>query len=552
MVEFSVASVFSDGCVLQRDKDICVFGCADNGEPVSAKIMDGGRTVDENSCVSIGGKWSVHLRPMPAMENLVLEVSCQNTVKHFSNVAVGEVWLAGGQSNMEFELQNCTEGPAELEMDADPNVRFFPANKKAWMDEKFFEDEKKCAWQTWSCGEKKNWSAVGYFFAKKLARDLGVTVGIIGCNWGGTSASAWTGRERLEKHSDLKIYLDEQEKETRGKSIEEQCAEFDAYEIYNAEWTKKCDALYRENPKIEWSDVQKILGPSPWPGPRSCKSPYRPTGLHECMIKRLAPYTLRGFIFYQGESDDHRPASYYTLFREMIDQWREDWNENLPMIFVQLPGNRYRQDRDFKNWCLIREAQTKIFRTVANTAMTVAADLGEFNDIHPKAKKVLAERMEVSALWSVYGLVDISMANGPIFKSATSRNGTMELKFDFAESGFVLKEDKVALENYRSMEKIQGNDLPSDFTGFEIAGSDGVYHPAKFKFGAEKENLDTITLSSDKVPCPVYARYAWYNYGPATVFGRNGIPLAPFRTSNRDSAPEASQDHADIQQIMEV
>ena len=270
------------------------------------------------------------------------------------------------------------------------------------------------------------------------------------------------------------------------------------------------------------------------------------------MIKRLAPYTLRGFIFYQGESDDHRPASYYTLFREMIDQWREDWNENLPMIFVQLPGNRYRQDRDFKNWCLIREAQTKIFRTVANTAMTVAADLGEFNDIHPKAKKVLAERMEVSALWSVYGLVDSSMANGPIFKSATSRNGTMELKFDFAESGFVLKEDKVALENYRSMEKIQGNDLPSDFTGFEIAGSDGVYHPAKFKFGAEKENLDTITLSSDKVPCPVYARYAWYNYGPATVFGRNGIPLAPFRTSNRDSAPEASQDHADIQQIMEV
>ena len=190
MVEFSVASVFSDGCVLQRDKDICVFGCADNGEHVSAKIMDGGRTVDENCCVSIGGKWSVHLRPMPAMENLVLEVSCQNTVKHFSNVAVGEVWLAGGQSNMEFELSKCTEGPAELEMDADPNVRFFPANKKAWMDEKFFEDEKNVPGRPGAAGRKK----IGPQWDISLQKNLPETLALR------SESSGATGAEHRRAH----------------------------------------------------------------------------------------------------------------------------------------------------------------------------------------------------------------------------------------------------------------------------------------------------------------------------------------------------------------
>ena len=551
MGNFSTAPIFSDGCVLQRNKECCIFGSADDGQTVSVRIIRNGNVLDENSTRARNGRWITYLGAMDAQENLVLEIRCCGESKTFTDVSVGEVWLAGGQSNMEFELQNCTEGPEALRLDKEPNVRFYYTPKNSWMDEKFFEDERKSAWQTWDSEQKGTWSAVGYFFARKLAADLGVTVGIIGCNWGGTSAAAWMGRERLEKNSDLKIYLDEQEEETSGKSVETQCREYDEYVAYHERWSKKCDELYRKNPSIEWSEVQEIIGPCRWPGPKSCKNPYRPTGLHDCMIKRIAPYTLKGFLFYQGESDDHRPESYYTLFREMIDQWRSDWNDMLPMVFVQLPEHRYHRDEDFRNWCLIREAQEKAFRTIAKTGMTVAADLGQYDDIHPRAKKTLGERMERTALHTAYGMLDEKSVNGPLFRNAVPRDGLIELHFDFAEDGFTVKDDVQGLENYRHMEKIHGHKLPDDFTGFEVAGSDGVFHPAEYIFGNMPGNRGTIILKSEKVPEPVYARYAWYNYGPVSIFGKNGIPLAPFRTYSYING-EKSSGHAEIQQIMET
>ena len=534
MSGFSPAAVFSDNCVLQRNKDICIFGYADDGAEVCAGIFDGTRLIDRNGTRAYGGKWKIFLKPMEAAENLTIEISSGNNTVRFSNVAVGEVWLAGGQSNMEFELQNCTEGSAELELTEDPGVRFYYTQKNAWMDDKFFEGEKKSAWQTWDSEKKKEWSAVGYFFAKKLSKDLGVTVGIIGCNWGGTSASAWMSKERLEKNADFRSYIDEYEEGAKGKTIEEQCMEYGKFESYHAEWSKKCEELYKKNPKIEWSEVQEILGKCQWPGPKNQRSPYRPGGLHECMIKRIAPYTLKGFLFYQGESDDHKPDSYYALFREMIDQWRTDWNETLPMIFVQLPENRYHQDEDLKNWCIIREAQAKSYRTVANTGMATAAGLGQYDDIHPKAKKTLAERMERNALFTAYKILDENQANGPLFKSAVSRNGKMELEFDFAESGFVIKDDSETLEHYRYIEKLHGRTLPEDFTGFEIAGKDKIFYPASFSFGDCEKNPSVIIIESEKVSEPVYARYAWYNYGPFTIYGRNGIPLPSFRTYGND------------------
>ncbi len=551
MAQFSVASIFSNNCVLQRNKNICVFGSGSENQVVEVKISRDGTKLDGNLTKVRGEKWETFLKPLPAQENLTLEIVCGNEKKVFTNIAVGEVWLAGGQSNMEFELQNCTEGPDELKMTEDPNVRFYYTQKNAWMDDKFFEGEKNSSWQTWDSEWKKAWSAVGYFFGKKLAKDLGVTVGIIGCNWGGTSASAWMDENHLIKHEDLKTYLDEQIEATKGKSIEQQCKEYDDYEAYHADWQKKSDALYKENPNIEWAKVQEILGPCQWPGPKSCKNPYRPTGLHTCMIQRVAPYTLKGFIFYQGESDDHKPHSYYTLFREMIDQWRSDWRETLPMIFVQLTENRYRQDKDYKNWCLIREAQTKVYKNVAKTGMAVSADLGQFDDIHPKHKKVLGERLETNALYTAYNLITEDKANGPLFKDAISKDGKMILTFDFAEDGFVLKDDSVALKNLKAVEERQGNKVPEDFTGFEIAGNDKIYYPARFEFGKDIGRMNQIVLSSEKVSEPMFARYAWYNYGPITVFGRNGIPLSPFRTSEMDDINQTVE-HAQIQQIMEV
>lgn len=552
---FSVAAVFSDNMVLQRNRFISFFGDADDDFSVTVTLFnENGKILSQNKAASHDGKWKIKLEPQSAQNNCKIDISATDGTasinKTFSNVCIGEVWLAGGQSNMEFELQNCTEGPDELtNQKDDPNVRFYYTNKIAWKDEHFYEAEKNTCWQTWESNGKKSWSAVGYFFAKKLAQDLGCTVGVIGCNWGGTSASAWMKKDYLSVDDDLRTYLTEQEEATAGKSIEQQIKEYEDYEKEYSEWDKKYAKLWQEKPGISWEEAEKLLGKNPWPGPKSCKNPYRPTGLYECMLSRITPYTLQGVIWYQGESDDHKPQMYAKLFGMMIQNWREDFdNPELPFIFVQLPEHRYEQDKDFKHWCLIREAQLKIHQTVKNAWMTCAMGLGQFSDIHPRAKKTLAERMEQNALANVYKKLPSENVLSPILKDYFSKDGKITLVFDNADNGFSIHDDSQTLENYKKLEKIQGNDVPSDFTGFEVAGIDGVYYPAKFAFGGTDSHLNTIILCSSKVPQPVFARYAWYNYGPSPVFGKNGLPLSPFRTSQNDGA--TANQHAEIQQIM--
>ena len=552
MAKIQVAAVFSDNMVLQRNKIINIFGWIDWKEKdkeifVKAELFNkNGDLLGENTRIytSPVTKWVISLPSQEAQEECSLKIWLNQSTEAivFSNIAIGEVWLAGGQSNMEFELGNCTEGPEEL---ADTsggsgakNVRFYYTNKIAWMDEHFYQAEKNTAWQTWDSPNKKAWSAVGFFFAKKLAADLGCTVGVIGCNWGGTSASAWMRREYLEKDEDLRTYLTEQEEATAGKSIDQQCREYEEYEVIQAEWQKKCDALYAANPEITWAKVEESLGKSPWPGPRSCKNPYRPCGLYDCMVNRVLPYTLKGVLWYQGESDDHKPYSYAKLFSKLIDNWRTDWKDpELPFVFVQLPNHRNEYDKDFKHWCLIRSAQEKVHHMVKNAFMTCALDLGQFNDIHPKAKKVVAERMEENALANVYNLKKAQDVLSPMLKdyaikgadpSDANSFGKIILTFENAGTGFVAREDKINLDYYKRMEQHQGNSVSPAFTGFEIAGSDGIFYPAAYKLGQNEEDFNTITLSSPLVKNPASARYAWYNYGPVNIFGKNGLPLAPF------------------------
>lgn len=555
MARFEVAAVISNHCVLQRNKIINIFGYGAEGKSVKAQLFNAkGDLLTENvSCVAeyYAGKWIVQLDKQNAQTGCSLRVSCGDEVKEFSDIAIGEVWMAGGQSNMEFELQNCTEGPAALSEGTDPNVRFYYTNKLPWMDEAFYEAERNTCWQTWDSEYKKAWSAVGFFFAKKLAADLGVTVGLVGCNWGGTSASAWMSRGALEEDRDLNTYLTEYAEGTAGKSMEQQCAEYDEYVKENDIWQGKCAEMYAKNPDTQWNDVIKVLGPCPWPGPKSCKNPYRPSGLYETMLHRIIPYTLKGVIWYQGESDDHKPNSYAKLFTRMIQNWRDDWKDkDLPFVFVQLPGNRYIQDKDFKHWCLIREAQARVDATVENAFMTVGGELGTFNDIHPKAKKVLGERMEATAMTGVYGAGEKQYAYAPTFHDVIEKDGKLILSFDNVDSasnGFVYKEDPQALADMKKAEDVQGNNVPEPFTGFEIAGADKVYVPAEYELVGDK-----IIVSSKKISRPVYARYAWYNYCPMTIYTKAGLPLTTFRTDVHDSNSGAITEHAEIQQIMTV
>ena len=566
--DFSIAAIFSDHMVLQRNKFVAVFGEASlDGAVVQAELFDSAdELLCKNSCVTEGGRWFLKLEPQCAQTGcrLVITFGESGESKSFYDVAFGEVWLAGGQSNMEFELQNCTEGPAELaDAAAGKNVRFYYTNKIGWKDEHFYEAERQTSWQTWDCSARGAWSAVGYFFAKKLAEDLDCVVGVVGCNWGGTSASAWMRREFLECDKDLNIYLTEYEEATRGKSVEQQCKEYDDYEIENAAWQEKYAKLWEKQPGITWGEAEKMLGKNPWPGPKSCKNPYRPCGLYDCMISRILPYTLKGVLWYQGESDDHRPGSYYKLWRAMIDNWRTDWEDNLlPFVSVQLPVHRYEADPDYKHWCLVREAQAKVSNTVSNVWLTSAFDLGQYSDIHPRAKKILAERMENLARAKVYKIIPSVDASAPQLESYmpvyNGVDGSIVLSFANAPLGFELRDDSVRLEEYKKMEEMQGSTVSADFTGFEVCGSDGVWYPAEFAFGGTDGKQNTIIVKSKDVARPVAARYGWYNYGPVTVYGKNGLPLSSFRTNpdcgngHSNGNGNGKTDHAKIQQIMTV
>lgn len=529
-IALRVAKVFSDHMVLQRDKNIHVFGEALPDTTVTVTLVHRDGACDVAQTVASENRWLAILPPQKAESDCKLIVEASDSTRiEFSDVCIGEVWLAGGQSNMELELQNCGDGRKTLQEDKNPNVRFYYTPKQPYKNAQFYEAEDNSHWQTFDEESAKLWSAVGYYFARKLSQDLGgVTVGVIGCNWGGTSASAWMSEEALAEDKDLATYLEEYKQATEGISIEEQEKAYDDYVVFHEAWDKKCGEMYKENPNLSWDEVEAVLGKCQWPGPMNVKNPFRPTGLYECMLQRVCPYSLRGFIYYQGESDDHKPQMYYKLFTRMIRQWREDFlDEQLPFILTQLTMHRYQYDADLKNWPIIREAQMDTYKTIKNTGIAVIIDRGEYNNIHPLDKLTVGERLELQALAHVYDKLAKKDAFGPIYQGCIFHEGEIELCFEYAEEGFITRNNPVCVNDAKNAPvPVDADKLPS---GFEIAGRDKQFVPAEARVEGSR-----IYVSSPEVAQPLYVRYLWTNYAEVTLYGKNGMPVAPFRSSKQD------------------
>ncbi|MDE6709947.1 MAG: sialate O-acetylesterase, partial [Oscillospiraceae bacterium] len=395
MACFNLAAVFTDHMVLQRNKNINIWGCAYTATDVTVELCGKSVTARAES-----GKWKAVLPPMEAGGPYELKVTDNRggeIVLH--DVMIGEVWLAGGQSNMELELQNALNGKEVLANIKDVNVRFYYTQKIAYIDDYFNFAERNTCWSIAAPDTAANYSAVGYYFARRLAAELGVTVGVIGCNWGGTSASNWISRKALEQDADTKSYVDEYDKAMEEKTMEGYLKELAEYEEWHNEWQPKINEYYANTPDPTWEGAQEYAGPCRWPEPMGPRSQFRPGGLYETMISRICPYTLAGFAYYQGESDDHKPDTYYKLFKALIEQWRSDWEDDtLPFMFVQLPMFMNEGDEDFKHWCKIREAQMRVHQTTANTGIAVILDRGEFNNIHPIDKEPVGERLALQAM----------------------------------------------------------------------------------------------------------------------------------------------------------
>ncbi|MCM1308965.1 MAG: sialate O-acetylesterase [Butyrivibrio sp.] len=516
-----LAPVFTDNMVLQRGKKIKLWGTAAPDSQISVTLgVVSAEAVSDND-----GSWSLELAPMQAEDGLTLTASDGESRVTLSNIAVGEVWLAGGQSNMAFELSRCTDWE-RISSAPCSKVRFFYTPKHDFEDEAYFEAWENAEWQLTDSEEFGTWSAVGYIFAQRLANALGVTVGVIGCNWGGTSASVWMSREALSSDEDIRIYIDEFDEFNRGVPLEQQKKEYLEYAAYHSEWDAKCAELYEKNPATEWSEALKICGECRWPGPINSFNPFRPCGQYAQMIQKICPYTLRGFIYYQGENDDFRPRIYQKLLTALIELWRRDWQDDgLEFIITQLPMHRYEADPDFKNWPLIREAQLNVFKALPHTGIAVIPDCGQFNEIHPTNKTPVGERLALQALYGAYGLIDKSEAFGPIYSRKEIRGNALEVFFENADSGLTLKGKPEC---------------------FEIAGSDKVFYPADISL-----NGSSVQFSSDKVSSPAYARYCWSNYCTPTLYGANGLPASPFRT-DADDESNLETGAAKIQQKLEL
>ncbi len=494
-----LAAIFTDNMVLQRNKPVCIFG---EYEPEKDNIITVSLGENKATAEISGERWYAYLPKMKAQEKLDLTITSSGNEKIIlKNIAIGEVWLAGGQSNMEYFISNSKDAEKHMSDMRKSNIRYYNVPRCGMLNEELFKAEKDSHWELSDSDTLGTWSAVGCHFAKNLSEKLGCTVGIVGCNLGGTSASVWVDEETLSSDKDTNVYLEAYQKACGGLTKDEQIKVYDEYLVYEKEWNERLAVIQKEHPELSWEEVQEKIGECKWPGPMGIKNPYRPCGLYNTMIKRIAPFTFRGIIYYQGEEDASRCETYYKLFTKLICKWREDFKDNeMPFLCVQLPMFAYENAPDDKTWPVIREAQMKASETLDNVHTAVILDCGELNNIHPIDKKPVGDRLSLLALKNVYGF-DNCDAYGPIIKTIEKTSDGYKLLFNNAENGF----------------EVRGK-----ITGFEIS-----YDGENFEEIIPKISESVMHISCDSKAVEI--RYQWFNYNDVTIFGKNGIPLAPFR-----------------------
>lgn len=491
--KLSLASLFTDHAVLQRDIAVPVWGKAEPGSEVTVEFAG----QKKSTTAAADGKWIVRLDPLPAsMEprDLIVLSKIENQKSKISDVLVGEVWVCSGQSNMAWTLKQSTGGDEAIAAAGDAQLRLFNAGARA-VDEP--QDSIGGAWAVDSSQTATGFSGVAYFFGKELRQKLGVPVGLIKSAVGGTVAEAWTPKADLEANPTLKPLLDQQV--ARIAAYPKQLADFKANE---PELIKQWEEAVANLKKAE-----KPLPKKPAPPADPASYVNRPFGLYNGSIAPLVPYAIRGAIWYQGESNANRGREYQTLFPAMITGWRRVWGQgDFPFLFVQIaPHNGMPPE--------IREAQRLTVQTTQNTAMAVTLDVGEATDIHPKQKQPVGQRLALAARALVHG--EKAEYSGPAFDTLTVSGNKATLTFKHVEGGLVARD----FENFFSP------DLPRSLSGFTIAGSDG-----KFFKGYAVIDGDRVVVSNELVSHPEVVRYGWSNVPVASLWNKAGLPASPFQT----------------------
>ena len=481
-----LAAVFGEHMVLQQGKPIAVFGEADG--PVVITLAQHSVTA---ACED--GRFLARLPALAAGGPYTLTARCGHESVALDDVMVGEVWLCGGQSNMEFRLRD-ERYYAEADAMQDSRVRFYEMPQAATVDEAEALEQGH-AWTPLAPGACADVSAVAFYAARALAQRLNVAVGMIVCCIGGTSASCWMSRETLSAFPEGQAYLTEFEQHVAGKTDEQFARESAAYQREVDRWNAAVAALKAEKPEISFAEITERAGAFPWPPPWGRTMLRRPAGPFETMLSRVAPYTLRGFLFYQGEQDSPptRAGGYAAMLSALIAQWRALFeDETLFFAAAQLP--RFGVEPDAEDWPAIRAAQQTVIDATDNAALACLLDCGERDNVHPTDKRTPGAHLAALALRHAYG--QAVPADGPRLVRAARDGSSLMLEFSGA-----LREQ------------------PALMQALEIGG-------ARLR-DARVEGCRCM-LDLEAVQESVRVCYAQANWFEPVLMGENGLPVFPF------------------------
>lgn len=470
--------IFADNMVLQQGVPLKVWGKAEPGEGVSVSIglAEGSGGVAARGKADEKGDWSVKLPPAKAGTGYALIVEGKNKVA-FKNVAVGEVWICSGQSNMQWEFWRGNLGEQSKTVPAaakNSNIRLITLQRNTAATPQYDfpvvttnregtkgDDAPKMHWGKWlECepASVQEFSAVAYYFGRELEKHLKVPVGLVVNSWGGMPCESYTSLEALDAEPSLKYLADRA----------------------------------RANAK-QFETDKKPLGPN------------QPTVLYNALVHPLLKFPVKGAIWYQGESNAGRAFEYRTLYPAMIKDWRTRWGGDLTFAGVQLAP--FRGGASGVDYAELRDAQLLATKVLPKVGIAVITDVGHETDIHPPLKEPVGVRLALNARALAYG--EKIEYLGPVYKEAKIDGATATLSFDHVGGGLVAKD--------------------GDLTGFTVAGEDKVFHPAKATIKG-----DTVVVTSDKVPAIKAVRYGWVNFAKPTInlFNKDGLPATPFRTDD--------------------
>jgi sialate O-acetylesterase len=502
--ELRLPAIIGDHMVLQQKQANPLWGWDTPGTEVTVKFA--GQT--KKAKAGADGKWTVKLDAVPANAKAATISIQGSSSRELKNVLVGEVWLCSGQSNMGFNVGSTWDADLTIAQAKYPQIRLISVPQVGTQE---IQDDFKGQWEECSPANVGSFSAVGYHYGRVLHEVLGVPVGLIDNAWGGSAAEAWVRRDLLEKDARFKGIMKTWKKNEADFSQE-------AFDKQEAAYKAKADA---------WATARReaIKNGTPQPAPlgRAPRNPmtgqHRPGNLYAGVLHPTIGYGIKGAIWYQGESNASRAKEYRDLFPFMIQHWRKEWKQgDFPFYWVQLADFRAEQPEPVESdWAELREAQTLTISKLPNTGECVITDLGEANDIHPKNKVDVAERLVRWALVKDYGMK--MPYRSPTFKDVKFEEGKAIVTFDHADTGLrVVDVDEVR--------------------GFAICGEDRKWVWAEAvilpdsKLSPRTPRGNQVTVSSPNVAKPVAVRYAWADNPVANVYSAEGLPVTPFRTDD--------------------